>query len=140
MRSITSTIEIDAGPEQVWQALTAGGMEWNPFITSITGPLKVGGKLRVTFRRGVTFRPVVTAIKPSELLEWVGKVGISGIFDGRHRFEISDTKGGRTQLTQSEEFSGILVPLLGRMITKTNAEFDEMNAALAAHLRSTISG
>ncbi len=43
MRVLEKTIEIDATPDEVWAVLTDFDDygDWNPFVTSITGP--VGG-------------------------------------------------------------------------------------------------
>lgn len=60
MRSIETTIEIDASPAEVWEALTdaAAYPDWNPFIRSLEGDLQVGAKLRVRIEppngRGIT--------------------------------------------------------------------------------------
>ena len=43
MQVVTSSIEIAASPERVWQVLTdfASYPKWNPFILSLSGRLKV---------------------------------------------------------------------------------------------------
>lgn len=133
MRRISSEIEIDAPPESVWKKLTADHEAWNPFIERIEGRFAIGERLEVKFRNGPTMRPVVTEIEPGRALEWLGSVGVRGIFDGRHRFELTETPRG-TRLVQSEQFSGILVPLLGRLLANTEKNFSEMNEALSKQL------
>jgi hypothetical protein len=46
---LNSSIDIDAGPERVWQVLTdfAAYREWNPFIVSVDGSAEVGARLTV---------------------------------------------------------------------------------------------
>jgi len=129
MRRISSEIEIDAPPEKVWDVLSSDH-DWDPFIERIEGDLSVGSKLVVKFRNGPTMRPVVTEAEPGRVLEWLGSAGVKGIFDGRHRFELSETTNG-TNLVQSEQFSGILVPFLGRLLTNTEQNFAKANEALA---------
>jgi hypothetical protein len=81
--------------------------------------------------RAMTFRPTVTRVAPGEVFEWLGHLGLPGLFDGRHRFELVETASG-TRLTQRETFTGILVrPLRRSLDTKTKAGFDAMNAALS---------
>ena len=52
----------------VWRVLTdfPAYREWNPFITSIRGPLEVGAQLEITIRpRGYpefTFTPIVKSV------------------------------------------------------------------------------
>jgi len=129
MRRISSGIEIKASPGKVWDALRSDH-EWDPFIERIDGDLRVGSRLVVKFRNGPTMRPVVTEAEPGRVLEWLGSAGIKGIFDGRHRFDLAEIESG-TRLVQSEQFSGVLVPLLGRLLANTEKNFARANEALA---------
>ena len=54
MRAITTSIDIEADNIEVWNALTGGDMEWNPFLASIDGELEEGNTITVRFRRGIT--------------------------------------------------------------------------------------
>jgi len=91
MRTIETTIDIHATPEVVWQTLADfdSYTEWNPFLTEAAGSATVG-----------------------ERLEWLGRLGLRGLFDGRHEFRLEGTEDGRTRLSQRERFSGLLVGLL----------------------------
>ena len=63
-------------------------------------------------------------------LEWVGHLGVPGLFDVRHRFELTDTGTG-THLVQKESFRGLLVrPLRRSLDGSTRAGFEAMNSAL----------
>jgi hypothetical protein len=135
LKTISVTTHIQSPPEVVWQILTGFGAYpgWNPFITQASGDLKVG--LRLTLKivppgaGGMTFRPRVTGLEPEHLLEWSGTLGIPGLFDGRHAFILEPTTGGTT-LTQTETFSGLLVPLSTAMLLRTKKGFKNMNDAL----------
>lgn len=136
MRGLERSIEIQAGPEAVWGVLTdLDGYEvWNPFITKASGTVMLGESIEVTIggdgSRKTTFRPTVTAADEMKRFEWLGRVGFKGVFDGRHRFEL-ETRNGGTMLTQSEEFTGVLAPLLLPFLRKsTEAGFEAMNAAI----------
>jgi hypothetical protein len=129
--------EIDAAPERVWEVLTAFEAfgSWNPFIVAIEGEAVVGSRLKVRLEppggRGVTLRPTVTASEPGRTFAWLGHLGLPGVFDGAHRFDLEALPGGRTRLVQSERFRGALVPLLRRSLrTHTRAGFEAMNRAL----------
>src|SRR5690606_19386766 len=98
---------------------------------AITGELREGERLTVSFQKGPTMRPVVTQAKPGELLEWHGKLLLGGLFDGRHRFEMRK-QGGKTRFIHSEKFSGILIPLFGSLINRTKLNFEAFNQALRA--------
>lgn len=129
--------EIDARPDRVWEILMGFESfgEWNPFIVSIEGDRSVGSRLRVRLRppggRTTTFRPTVTTNDPARAFGWLGHVGIRGVFDGAHRFELQALPGDRTRFVQSESFRGLLVPILRRsLLTGTLAGFEAMNRAL----------
>jgi hypothetical protein len=121
----------------VWNVLVAFEAfgSWNPFIVSIEGDQSVGSRLRVRLQppggRGTTFRPTVTLNEPGRAFGWLGHLGLPGLFDGAHRFEVEGLSGGRTRFVQSESFCGLLVPLLRRSLrTNTLAGFEAMNRAL----------
>jgi hypothetical protein len=135
---LRSEIELDATTDEVWEMLV--GFEaypaWNPFIVSIEGMPSAGERLSVRLRppggRSFTLHPTVTEAEPGRVFAWLGRLGIPGVFDGAHRFELSAVGGGRTRLVQSERFRGVLVPLLRRSLrTHTLAGFEAMNRAMA---------
>ena len=134
---LRTEIHIDAAPTDVWDHLTdlAAYGEWNPFITSASGTAAVGETLELRLQppggRAVRLRPTVTRAEPARSLEWLGRLGVPRIFDGRHRFELVPTDGGTT-LIHSETFRGLLVRVLRRSLNgPTLRGFEAMNAALA---------
>lgn len=137
-------IEIDAAPESVWHVLTDIDRypDWNPFIVSSEGRVEVGEKLANRMQppggRATTFKPTVTVVEGSTTFEWLGRLGLPGIFDGRHRFDLAPTEDGRTVVTQTEQFDGILVRILRTSLdASTMAGFEAMNAALKARVEAT---
>lgn len=143
MRKLQTQIEIDTTPEIVWDTLVdfASYPQWNPFVVSIEGEPTVGSKLRTTIDppggKKATFKPTVTAVETNSYFEWLGKLGLKGIFDGRHQFRIEPSPGG-TRFTQSEEFTGVLAPLLMRFLDKsTRAGFEAMNVAIKDRAEKT---
>jgi hypothetical protein len=129
--------ENDAEPDRVWDVLTGFESfgEWNPFIVSIEGEPSVGSRLRIRMQppggRAMTFRPTVTTSERPRAFGWLGRLGVPGVFDGAHRFDLVPLPGGRTRLVQSERFRGVLVPLLRRSLRRgTLAGFEAMNRAL----------
>ena len=130
-------IEIDASPEIVWNILTQLELysDWNPFIVSAEGDVAVGERLtnRIVPPGGkaMTFKPTITAADDNERLEWLGRLGFPGIFDGRHRFELHATSNGGTHLVHTEHIRGLLVRLVRSSLdTGTLRGFEAMNAAL----------
>jgi hypothetical protein len=135
MRTIAETVDIAATPQQVWAVLADldAYPQWNPFIRSASGQLAEGATLTLRLvpaqGQAMTFRPKVLAAEPGLLLRWIGRLIMPGIFDGTHQFALDD-RGGRTRLTQSETFRGVLVPFTGKIITQTEADFRALNQAL----------
>jgi hypothetical protein len=139
MKTLNTTIEIDAPPAEVWAVLTdfPAHAVWNPFFASISGRAEVGQTLTVVARKGegagMTFRPTVE-VADGSTLRWLGKIGPGGIFNGQHEFALTALAGGRTRLDHSERFTGVLVPFLGKMLAQTHAGFLEFNRALASRV------
>jgi hypothetical protein len=138
VKQLHTEIEIDAAPEHVWSVLCdlERYHEWNPFIVEASGRAEEGAKLRVKMSppggRGATLAPTVTAVTPGRVLEWWGHVGVRGVFDGRHRFELHPSGAG-TRLVQTETFTGLLVGRFARSLDRhTAAGFDLMNEAIKA--------
>jgi hypothetical protein len=136
VRQLSVTTTIDAPTAVVWEVLTdtAAYGAWNPFIPEMTGELAPGRRLQVRIAppggRAMTFRPVVTAVEAERRLGWLGRAGLPGLFDGAHLFTLTPRLDGGTDLTQSEVFRGLLVPMMGATLRRTGAGFTAMNQAL----------
>ena len=149
MREIRTEIDLPAGVGDVWAALTdleafAG---WNPFIQPTDtgngvldgGELRVGAQLDLELtlpgRRPTRVRPTVVTLDRGRCFAWLGTLGAKSLFAGRHVFELEPLDGGITRLVHREEFTGFLMPPTLRVIrSATQAGFEAMNTALAAHL------
>lgn len=130
-------ITVDAPPEVVWQVLVDldGYRDWNPFIVDASGTPAVGERLTNRLQppggKAMTFTPEVTEFEPHSVFEWLGRLVLPGVFDGRHRFELRPTSSGGTAMTHSEYFSGLLVRFMRSSLdTNTRAGFEAMNEAL----------
>jgi hypothetical protein len=140
MRELRREIEIDAPPARVWEVITdfSAYAEWNPFIRRLSGELREGARLEVRIEppggRAMTFKPAVRAVEPNRELRWLGRLLVPGVFDGEHSLRIEPLDGGRSRFVQSERFSGVLVALVKGTMAKTEAGFEQMNAALKARV------
>lgn len=139
MQQLHTSIHIDAPAPVIWEVLTDFDRYpyWNPFVTEIRGPQLVGEQLTVTIKpegkRAMTMRPHVRVFDPVREFRWRGQLGIGGLFDGEHRFEIEPVATGGCDFVHAERFSGVLVPLLWPLLRRsTTAGFLAMNAALKA--------
>jgi hypothetical protein len=136
-KEIKTEILINATPEKVWSILTNfdNYPNWNPFIKSIKGEVKVGNKITVRIEppeaKGMTFRPKILTLETNKELKWIGHLLFTGLFDGEHKFELIDNGDGTTTFRQNEKFKGILVPLFKKQLdNNTKKGFEEMNKKL----------
>lgn len=136
-KNIHTTIDIEASPDAVWSVLVdlERYEDWNPFVTTASGRVVVGDRLMNQIQppggKGMTIKPTVTEVEQERVFEWLGHLGVRGIFDGRHRFELEPLPSGGTRLVHSEEFGGVASGLLLRFIRDdTVAGFEAMNVAI----------
>jgi hypothetical protein len=135
---ISSAIEIEATPSEVWDVLTdfAAYPAWNPGMAHVEGIPAAGERLDIRFSlsggRTMAMHPRVRVSDPPRAFGWLGRLWLPGLFDGEHSFAIEDVGPGRVRFTQSESFRGLLVPFLRRLIeVDTLATFERVNAAMA---------
>ena len=136
-KEIKTEIIINVMPEKIWAVLTSfdNYPNWNPFIKSIKGEVKVGNTITVRLEppgaKGMTFKPHVLAFETNKEILWIGHLLFPGLFDGEHKFELIDNGNGTTTFKQSEIFGGVLVPLFKKMLDdNTKKGFEEMNIKL----------
>jgi hypothetical protein len=135
MRAIEHTVDIQAPAATVWQILTDTDRyeTWNPFMPRLSGRLAPGERLTLTVRPGtrtMTFRPTVLAVEDGELIRWRGRLGVPGLFDGEHELRLEPIDDGGTRFVQRETFTGLLVPVMPRVLDDTAIGFAAMNTAL----------
>jgi hypothetical protein len=133
--AITTTVEIDAVPEAVWDVLVdfpAYG-EWSNF-SSAEGTAQVGSRLTMRMP-GFKFRPTVTVMAPGQELQWTGTLLSERLFHGKHSFVLDPQPDGTTRLTNHEEFSGALVALTQRFVKRNDDNgYAAFNAGLKRHV------
>jgi hypothetical protein len=144
MRSIETSIEIQASATKVWQVLTdfESYPDWNPFVRQIQGTLAVGETLNVKVKSSekgeMTFKPKVLNTEQDHEFRWKGHLLIPGIFDGEHAFTIEAVDEGHVRFLHSEKFTGILSPLIFGMLGKNfHKGFEQFNEALKVTSEAT---
>ena len=118
MPSLYAEIEINAAPNQVWDALVRkeNWRYWNTFLYDTDPNLKfvVGREVFLGLQRlegdEITeFQPVITVVRPDMCLRWVSR--IPGL-RSEHSFELRETAPGRTRYLHRDNFSGVLSSML----------------------------
>lgn len=138
MREEQTEIVINASPDTVWDILTdlEAFADWNPFAQRASGKVEVGQRLNVYLKppngMGMTVKPTVKIADRAKEFRWLGRFLIPGVFDGEHYFRLEPADNGGTRFVHGEKFRGILVPLMGGIISKAVKGFEEMNLALKA--------
>lgn len=142
MRTISADIVIDAPAREIWDILADFHRyaEWNPFIRKAEGSATPGERITIRVhqldRKPSTFKPRIVAAERGRELRWRGHVIVPGVFDGEHAFELAPAGDGAVRVTQSETFSGLLVPFIGGLIDATVDRFDALNNALKARVEA----
>lgn len=135
MKLIETRIKAQATPQEVWEVLMdfPSYPRWNPMVVAIEGAPEPGQRLNITVAmkngRRMKFNPMVVEYEDGRRFGWLGKLWMRGLFDGLHRFEVEPGNGAST-FVHSEEFRGVLPPLLGRLLKDTHESVEAMNEAL----------
>ena len=111
--SMKAAVDIHAPPERVWAVVS--DVEhyhcWNPFFVNARGTLREGESLTVTMKPvgkdTQTFSPTVLEVKPGASITWRGRLGVPGLFDGRHTLSLERVDATHTRFVQEESFSGV---------------------------------
>ena len=100
-------ITINADVKTVWAIFSnfENYPNWNPFIKSIQGEIKVGKQFTAEIGN-FSFKPTTKIYKHEREFTWLGRLLLPGIFDGRHSFIFTENMDGTTTLIQSETFQG----------------------------------
>jgi hypothetical protein len=142
-KALRTQIEIAASKEKVWGILTdfPAYPQWNPFIKSVSGEPRTGGKLDVHMQppggRGITLHPRILSATPGNELKWLGHLFVPRIFDGEHHFLIREKDADNVTFVQEEVFKGVLVPFTGKLLEGTRQGFENMNEALKKRAEAT---
>lgn len=84
-KEIKTEILINATPEKVWSILTNfdNYPNWNPFIKSIKGEVKVGNTITIRIEppesKGMTFKPKILHFETNKELSWLGLLFFAGL-------------------------------------------------------------
>ena len=136
-QEIQRDITIHAPAERVWQILIdfARYPDWNPYIRRASGELKSGAQLSVRLQPSGTaptdLQTTIATLESQRKFCWLGYILIPGLLDAQHCFTITPLGTNTVRLTQSEAFSGLLIPFLTDSLEKeTPRGFTDMNQAV----------
>lgn len=135
-------VTIHSRPDAVWTRLTdaPGHSTWNSTVERIEGDITQGSRLSITvpIAPGRTFRPTVAKLDPPRTMVW--RDGMLPMFRGIRTFTLTpiDTE---TEFRMTEEFSGLMLPLVRRSMPDFRPVFDryadDLRRACEADARHT---
>ena len=128
--SVTKTIE--AKPEAVWAVLADGSkyVEWDPGLERLEGTIALGESIKVFTKLspGRAFPVKVAEFTPPQRMVWTGGMPL-GLFKGERTFTLTPAGDG-TEFSMREEFSGLLLPLIGKTIPDLSEAFEQFASGL----------
>jgi len=133
MKAFSTTIDINAAPQTVWNILTDAPSytEWDPNMLTLEGNIAAGEKLVIHTKiaPNQAFTPTVAVFEPNKRMEW--KSGMPfGLFDGTRTFTLEPIGENGTRFSVREEFKGLMMPLIGGTIPDLQPTFDAFAEAL----------
>ena len=137
MKSYEVTETIDAGPDEVWAVL--GDVEhypdWDSGVERVEGRLEPGGKLKVfsELDPGRGYPVKVTELSPGKGMTWHGGMPL-GLFRGVRTYRLTPAGDGRTRFEMREQFTGPLLPLIGRSLPDFQPSFEKFARELKARV------
>ena len=143
--TIHTTIVLPANLRDSWNVLTdfAEYPDWNPYLTRVEGRFSVGEKVSFTlvdenFAAPLELSATLGEVSLNKRFFWTGRVGVQGLFDTKHVFELAPSDEETSELHHYEEFRGLIPAILPdreRRSENTRAAFERMNHALYQRLK-----
>ena len=136
MKTIKTTIKIDASPQTVWSVMDdlQRYPEWNHLTPDLAGRTTVGSIVRGTLTKQgapqVPIGPTINAVVGAREFRWL--TNVPG-FRAEHYFFLQPTGEGGTELTHCEDFDGeALVQRWAGIEASSPPAFNGMNSDLKA--------
>jgi hypothetical protein len=137
-------VEIAAPSAHVYRVLSdfESYQAWNPFLTSLSGALVVGQKLKLemSLPEGKIYElePQVTLVTENAELRWRGRYLFRALLEAEHFFLLSERGPRLTRVVQGQNFSGFLLRFAGNALTLSARGCVYMNQALKKRAESTL--
>jgi hypothetical protein len=135
VKRFATTTTIKAPPEVIWSLLTdaARYSSWNTTVSHIDGRIALGENVTVHVKAapGRAFPVKVVTFETPRRLVWRGGMPF-GLFVGERTFGLVSAGSEDTEFTMTEEYAGVLAPLITKSIPNLQPAFDEFAACLKA--------
>ena len=118
-------VRIKAEAARVWGLLTDAKdfPRWNSTVASIDGEIRDGARLKIHVPGSDrVFTPVISGVLSQAHMTWTG--GVAWLFKGVRTFDLEPASDGSTAFTMEERFSGLMLPVVRRLLPDFGAIFD----------------
>ncbi len=140
MKTYNVTIKIKADAETIWSILTDGSKyaEWNEAVEKVEGDISLGQRIKVYAKvsPGRAFPVTVVGFAPGKEMIWLGGMPL-GVFKGIRTFTLVDERNGIVEFGMHEVFSGIMSPLILRLMPDLTESFAQFAAGLKRKAENT---
>ena len=130
---------IAAPADKIWGILidTDKWPEWDPHCEKIEGDCEVGKKVKAFTKLapGKAFPVKVEEMTPSQSMTWSGGMPL-GLFKGVRTFKLNDNGDGTVDFELREEFSGLMLKMIGGSIPDMTVPFQDFVQGLKARAES----
>jgi hypothetical protein len=135
MKYFSASSNIKASKETIWKLLTDAPNypTWDPGVIRIEGKIAPGEKLTAysKINPARAFPSTVTEFVPGQRMAWTGGMPL-GLFKGVRTFTLVPKGDGSVDFTLREDYSGLLLPMIGRTIPDLTQSFRDFVAGLKA--------
>ena len=133
------TAVISTTPERIWQLLTDADdmVRWNSTLTSMEGPIELGGtlKMRVPEAPDRVFAVRVTKYTPEREMVWTQ--GNRVMFLGVRTYRLTPGPNDTTAVEMIETFSGLMLPIAAGRLPDFKPIFERYAADLKREAEAT---
>jgi hypothetical protein len=133
MKAFEASEVIQASPEAIWAILTdgPGWTRWDSGVVRVEGRIAPGEKIKVVseVNPGRAFPVKVTEFSPGRRMTFTGGMPL-GLFKGVRTYTLAPQGDGATRFTMREEYSGPLLPMIGRSIPDLGPSFRQFATGL----------
>ena len=133
MKSFHTAILIDAPVSRVWSLLTdlPNWPRWNTTVDKVEGSIGLGSRVTVYAKAspGRAFPLKVSELDPPNRMVWRGGMPL-GLFSGTRTYVLTPQPNGPLQFQMTEEFTGLMAPLITRSIPDLQPSFEEFAKCL----------
>jgi hypothetical protein len=135
MLSYEATTTIAATPDAIWAILTDAPRysRWDSGIEQVEGMIAPGEKitLHTEVQPGRAYPVKVGDVEPTRHMTWTGGMPL-GLFKGVRSFSLTPAENGATRFDMREDFTGPLLPLIGRSMPDLAPSFERFATGLKA--------